>query len=116
MLPVQVRINKVAKARKDHGNCSKCNTPIVKGSAYRWIKSGYDKPKIRCMRSKCSFTPSELAVTSREAHRFRHKQLHIRLDELWADYLQHNPHSTMGNTTVRQLLEWSSAQCENPSD
>lgn len=52
------RINRVAKAQKDQGKCGKCQTPILKGMPYKWIKPRYGGKRIVC--DKCQFSDSDL--------------------------------------------------------
>jgi hypothetical protein len=63
----------------------------------------------------------EIVDDARAAHRRRHVELHQALDELAADYIRHQPiggglTKRLGNTTVLELLEWSHAQTENPTE
>lgn len=51
-----------------------------------------------------------------EEHRERHKFLHPLLDELVADYLTHHKGRRLSNSTIMDLLQWSSKQTENPCE
>lgn len=50
-----------------------------------------------------------------EEHKQKHIELHAALDELFADYIQHNqpPYTEM---PVVDLLEWSYEQTLNPTE
>ena len=53
-----------------------------------------------------------------EEHRARHRHLHKALDELIADYLDHQPIERfrfLSETTVMELMEWSFQQTRNPT-
>ena len=54
-------------------------------------------------------------MTEKE-HQEKHKKLHIALDQLFADYIDHHPlRCTFLNLTIGKLITWSSEQCENPT-
>jgi len=56
-------------------------------------------------------------MMSKQEHIERHQKLHRALDELFADFIQHNPKK--GNFTmlpIRELIEWSNLQTENPTE
>lgn len=49
------------------------------------------------------------------AHRRRHLLLHRHLDELFADYIRHNPDQrTYTHMPVIDLINWSSQQTKEP--
>jgi len=49
-----------------------------------------------------------------EEHRKRHELLHKSLDELLADFIEHNKNKGFSNTTIMELLEWSARQAREP--
>jgi len=49
-------------------------------------------------------------------HAQRHRILHKYLDELIADYLAHHRYKRPSNTTMLELMQWSHAQTENPTE
>ena len=49
-----------------------------------------------------------------EEHKARHELLHKNLDELVADWRQHNPNVFPSKCTVLQLMKWSHGQTINP--
>jgi hypothetical protein len=51
----------------------------------------------------------------RKEHKARHKQLQEMLDELIADYIMHTG-KRLSNSTVMELMQWSAAQVDNPTD
>lgn len=55
---------------------------------------------------------------TREEHVARHKMLHKMLDELFADYISHQPITRHGflQTTVEDLMKWSFKQTQNPDE
>jgi uncharacterized protein YukE len=56
-----MKVNRVAKCRKDQKPCGKCGTELPKGSAYRWWQFFRSKFKhVRCMDPKCSPRASDL--------------------------------------------------------
>lgn len=50
------------------------------------------------------------------AHIERHEFLHKALDELIADFIQHNIDKSLGNTTVMELMIWSYRQTCKPEE
>jgi hypothetical protein len=54
---------------------------------------------------------------SYEEHKARHIFLHENLDELFADFIQHHPqqHGFL-ERPIRELLEWSCEQKNNPTE
>ena len=56
---------------------------------------------------------------TKEEHKERHQKLHRSLDELIADWLDHqllSSNKRFSNTTIMELIEWSYQQTLNPSD
>lgn len=54
---------------------------------------------------------------TQEQHQERHLQLHKSLDELAADWLQHQPLNSdkrFSNTTIMELMQWSHQQTIDP--
>lgn len=51
-----------------------------------------------------------------EEHKARHKALHEEFGELVADYFGHYPAALPQDTTVGQLLTWSTSQANNPTE
>ncbi|HSZ58639.1 MAG TPA: hypothetical protein VK797_23425 [Tepidisphaeraceae bacterium] len=49
-----------------------------------------------------------------QEHKDRHKFLHKALDELAADYLIHQRDKGLSDTSVLDLIEWSSEQTRDP--
>ena len=49
-------------------------------------------------------------------HEQRHVELHAALDELLADYLLHNSTALPSKMSVMDLVRWSKAQTENPTE
>lgn len=56
-----MKLNRVAHARKDQGECSRCHTPIKQKDPYVWWSYFRGPKKIRCTKSECQPRPSELA-------------------------------------------------------
>jgi hypothetical protein len=56
-----------------------------------------------------------LKLSDRNIHILRHKELHKAFDELIADMMQHTGRLP-SKTSVRQLMEWSNSQTENPTE
>lgn len=53
-----------------------------------------------------------------EEHRHRHIELHKSLDELVADWIDHQGIGSdkfLSNTPIRELMEWSYQQTQNPT-
>jgi hypothetical protein len=59
---MSAKVKHVAKAQKDQGKCSKCQTPLPAGSEYRYFKPGFrSRVKVRrCMKPECTPKRSEL--------------------------------------------------------
>ena len=56
-------------------------------------------------------------VLTEEEHKEIHKKLHKCLDELVADWLDHQPLNSdkrFSNTFIMELIEWSHQQTINP--
>lgn len=50
-------------------------------------------------------------------HHARHYELHMALDELFADYIRHHPDDTLFlDLPFRTLMEWSYKQTLNPTE
>ncbi len=49
-----------------------------------------------------------------EEHRIRHVMLHASLDELIADWINHNPDKNLNTTTLMDFLHWSFRQTTDP--
>jgi hypothetical protein len=49
-------------------------------------------------------------------HRKRHKELHLALDELVADFILDNNDKLPSQSTVFEIMRWSHEQTKNPSD
>lgn len=56
------------------------------------------------------------AGLTRARHIARHKELHLALDELVADFLEMNDAALPSNTTVMDLMRWSHRQTVNPTE
>jgi hypothetical protein len=54
-------------------------------------------------------------LMEREEHKQRHQELHKLLDELLADFIRHTG-KLPSQTTVMELLEWSSQQTSCPTE
>lgn len=54
-------------------------------------------------------------VTTQEEHKQRHVELHRAFDELLSDWIGETE-SLPSKSTVMDLLNWSHAQTESPSD
>lgn len=68
---------------------------------------------LRCARSER--TPID-AITP-EGHKARHVELHKALDELFANFIQHNPDlSTYTKQPIIALMEWSHSQTIQPTE
>jgi hypothetical protein len=52
---------------------------------------------------------------NKEDHIKRHQRLHKALDELLADFISHTERLP-SKTSVVELLEWSFAQIQNPTE
>lgn len=52
-----------------------------------------------------------------EEHRARHQELHRMLDELVADFINHQPRERHGflDVTIGELMEWSFEQSKDPT-
>lgn len=50
-----------------------------------------------------------------EQHKKRHEQLHRKLDELCADFIQHTG-CLPSKTTVLELMHWSNMQTVKPTE
>ena len=48
-----------------------------------------------------------------EEHKLRHEALHLALDELVADFIQHTS-NLPSKTPIMDLMKWSNEQRENP--
>ncbi len=53
---------------------------------------------------------------NRNDHIKRHQELHTCLDELAADYLVHNRGTTLGGTSILDLMQWSNSQTIEPTN
>lgn len=56
---------------------------------------------------------------TKDEHRQRHVELHKAFDELYADYIRHQPTEGVylpSKVTVMQLLEWSMDQTTDPAE
>jgi hypothetical protein len=53
------RVRHVKKARKSHGKCGSCGTPINVGDPYKWAKPRYGSKKVRCV--NCKFKRGDLS-------------------------------------------------------
>ena len=51
----------------------------------------------------------------KEEHRKRHKELHVRMDELLGDFISHTG-KLPSETSVMELIEWSYKQTLNPQE
>ena len=49
-------------------------------------------------------------------HKAHHTALHRSLDELIADFLTHNPTRLLSTTSILDLLAWSGAQTQHPTE
>lgn len=58
-----MRVNHVAKARKDQGHCCKCSKEIKVGDAYSWIKPRYGSRRVVC--GSCHFRNSDLTSSDK---------------------------------------------------
>jgi len=52
---------------------------------------------------------------NKEEHKQRHIDLHAALDELLADFVEHNK-GTVLRRPIIDLMEWSHRQCEEPDE
>jgi len=53
----------------------------------------------------------------KEDHKLRHVQLHQSLDELFADFIRHNPDKKeFLNVPIKELLDWSYKQTITPDE
>ena len=59
--------------------------------------------------------PTEPKQLTPEGHKARHKELHRALDELVADFIRHTQ-GLPSKTTLLTFMQWSSEQCENPTE
>lgn len=59
------QVNYVQKSRKDQGTCGSCQTPLTKGSAYRWWKFRYGGKYVRCLSDKCAPRSSDLTSSDK---------------------------------------------------
>lgn len=48
-------------------------------------------------------------------HKQRHEALHKALDELVADFLEHNPNARPSTTSVLDLMQWSAREVAQPT-
>ena len=58
--------------------------------------------------------PSKGPMTTYE-HARRHEFLHVHLDELIADFLNHNRKASL-SSSIEDLMRWSNGQCSNPTE
>ena len=49
-----------------------------------------------------------------EEHKEIHEKLHLALDELLADYIEHNPEKLPTKSTIMELVIWSHQQVIKP--
>lgn len=53
---------------------------------------------------------------TQEEHKKRHIELHKSLDELFADFIRHNPNKkSFLETPIKKLMEWSYKQTISPT-
>lgn len=55
-----MRVNSVAKCRKSPGQCHKCGCKIKVGEPYKWFQFAFSPKSIRCSKSECAPTRSDL--------------------------------------------------------
>jgi len=48
-------------------------------------------------------------------HQHRHQLLHKYLDELVADFIDHNRGKTLNGSSIMDLMAWSAEQTKNPT-
>lgn len=53
---------------------------------------------------------------TKEEHRLRHIQLHQALDELCADWIEHNSSGHLSTSSIMDLIKWSHRQTVEPED
>ena len=53
---------------------------------------------------------------TKKEHLERHQELHKKLDELVADFTNHNVDKQLNNTSVMELIEWSHQETINPTE
>ena len=51
-----------------------------------------------------------------EEHRQRHRELHRALDQLFADFIVHNPDLRHIEQSIGMLIEWSYMQTLDPDE
>jgi hypothetical protein len=59
------RVNRVKKARKDQGSCSRCNCTIKRGDGYVWWQFRFGTKNVRCSKSECFPRASELTQSEK---------------------------------------------------
>lgn len=55
-----MRVNRVSKCRKSPGKCHKCGCAIKVGDPYRWFQFAFSPKSVRCSKSECAPTRSDL--------------------------------------------------------
>lgn len=60
-----MKVNRVKKARKDHGHCGKCGTAIRKGDSYWYIEPRFGPRKLRCSSGDCNFRMSDMVSSDK---------------------------------------------------
>jgi len=54
---------------------------------------------------------------NRDAHIQRHQKLHEAIDELFSDFIRHNPNEeTYTGMPVIKLIRWAAKQADSPSE
>lgn len=73
----------------------------------------YDRLVDTEFRTTETYQPSMI----KDAHNQRHIELHLALDELFADYIYHHPtKSSFTSLPILELIHWSYQQTFNPTD
>ncbi len=94
--------------------------PFKPGSHCTRLKCGCEKFNPKLYHVNIRNTNSETEdpapkVLSKEEHIQHHLVLHAALDELAADWLQHNRGKTLSGTSILTLMEWSFTQTKDPT-
>lgn len=53
---------------------------------------------------------------TRKEHKQKHKELHLNLGLIVADFLLHNKKKNLTDTTILELIQWSYHQQTNPTE
>lgn len=91
-------------------------TPWATGCAAILISLWSDREILRT-KAPVSESAARPDPRSKEGHKARHVELHKALDELFADFIRHNPDLRNFTTQpIMALLKWSNQQQQEPTE